>query len=133
MGPYHIDNFVIYEINIIEFGDLTAYFWSPLQRLTAYFSSPLRRLTAYFSSLLRRLTACFSAPLTLIISYKLADLHVMRAKNKIFTFSIMFRKGIYFIYQKFYQCDRVPLSIFDSSPKLFFPGSLHSRKVQWNF
>ena len=25
--------------------------------------------------------------------------------------SILFRKGIYFIYQKFYQCDRVPLSL----------------------
>ena len=32
------------------------------------------------------------------------------AKNEIFTLSIVFRKGIYFIYQKFYQYDTVPLS-----------------------
>ena len=34
------------------------------------------------------------------------------AKNEIFTLSIVFRKGIYFIYRKFYQCGRVPLISF---------------------
>ena len=82
-----------------------------LRRLTACFSGPLRRLTAYFSSPLRRLTACFSAPSGLIISSKSADLEVKGGKNEIFTLNIVFRKGIYIIYWKFYQCDRVPLNI----------------------
>ena len=89
---------------------LTACFSSPLRRLTAYFSSPVRKLTACFSSPLRRLTACFSAPFTLTISKQSSDLERKGAKNEIFTFSIVFRKDIYFTYQNFYQCDRVPLN-----------------------
>ena len=31
------------------------------------------------------------------------------AKNEIFTLNIVFRKDIHFLYQKLYQCNRVPL------------------------
>ena len=81
-----------------------------LQRLTACFSGPLRRLTAYFSSLLRRLTACFSAPFSLTFSAKSANLGVKGGQLEFLNLFTMFRKLISFIYEFFFQGDRVPLS-----------------------
>ena len=57
----------------------------------------------------RRLLKIVRGGQRFIISYKSADFEVKGAQNEIFNLSIVFRKGIYFIYYKFHQCDRVPL------------------------
>ena len=66
------------------------------------------------------------------------------AKNEIFTWSIVFRKGIYFIYEKFYQCDRVPLRglrgggappknfNFFFSPKIRLPSYTKSQIIKYH-
>ena len=107
---------ILSQFVLLRYGDLasplrrlTAYFSSPLRRLTAYFSSPLRRLTACFSGPLRRLTAYFSAPFGLTFSAKSANLGVKGGQLEILNLCMVFRKVISFIYEIFYQGDRVSL------------------------
>ena len=68
-----------------------------------------RSLIACSFGPLQETIACFSGPSSLTFSAKSAILELNGGENENITLCMMFRKVIYFIYEKVYFGDRVPL------------------------
>ena len=77
------------------------------------FLARYRRLIACFSGPLQETIAFYFGPSSLTFSAKLAILELKGGENKIFSLRMMLKKVIYFIHEKVYFSNRVPLTSFN--------------------